>query len=448
MHGPRARTRRWLTHDRRVLLFALGAGVPGTALALILLWSGDFSLKLQWTLTLFVLALWSALAFAARERVIFPLQTVSNLLAALREEDFSIRARGSGRDDPLGEVLIEVNALADMLRTQRLGALDASSLLRAVMEEIPVAVFAFDPDRRLRLVNRSGETLLSRPAERLLGLDAGKLGLSAFLDRDHSPTVSASFPGGSGRWEARTKTFRQGGLPLQLLVLTDVSRSLRDEERQAWQRLIRVIGHEINNSLAPIKSVAHSLERSLARAPRAGDWENDLRDGLGVISTRADALGRFTAAYAQLARLPAPTLRPVPLRPLVTRVVSLERRRPVVVDNGPAVTLSVDPDQLEQLLINLLRNAVEATMESGGAVSVGWELQEGRLRLHVDDDGPGVSNPANLFVPFFTTKPGGSGIGLALCRQIAEAHGGTLTLENKQPGPGCRATLMLPIDGA
>jgi nitrogen fixation/metabolism regulation signal transduction histidine kinase len=447
MDGPRARTRRWLTHDRRVLLLALGAGVPGTALGLVLLWSGDFSLRLQWTLTLLVVGLWSALAFTARERVVFPLQTVSNLLAALREEDFSIRARGSGRDDPLGEVLIEVNALADMLRTQRLGALDASALLRAVMEEIPVAVFAFDQDRRLRLVNRSGETLLARPAERLLGLDAQTLGLAAFLDRDHTPTVAASFPGGTGRWEARTKTFRQGGLPLELLVLTDVSRSLRDEERQAWQRLIRVIGHEINNSLAPIKSVAHSLERALTRAPRPADWEGDLRDGLGVISTRADSLGRFTAAYAQLARLPAPTLRAVPLQPLVARVTSLERRRPVSIAGGPAVILMVDPDQLEQLLINVLRNAVEATLEGGGGVvSIGWSARDNRLQLYVDDEGPGVSNPANLFVPFFTTKPGGSGIGLALSRQIAEAHGGTLTLENRQPGPGCRATLTLPLD--
>jgi two-component system nitrogen regulation sensor histidine kinase NtrY len=440
------RSRRWLTHDRRVLLLALAAGIPGTALALILLWTGDFAVKTQWTLTLLVSGLWLAFAFAAREKVIFPLQTVSNLLAALREEDFSIRARGSGREDPLGEVLIEVNALADMLRTQRLGALDATSLLRAVMEEIPVAVFAFDPERRLRLINRAGETLLARPAERVTGLEADRLGLARFLDHHEPSTVSASFPGGSGRWEARTKTFRQGGLPLELLVLTDVSRSLRDEERQAWQRLIRVIGHEINNSLAPIKSVANSLERALGRTSRPNDWENDLRSGLGVISARADALGRFTAAYAQLARLPAPTLRRVPLSSLVGRVTSLERRKPVTVAAGPPVVLSVDPDQLEQLLINLVSNAVEATLEGGGQVSVGWEAHDGRLTLHVDDEGPGVSNPANLFVPFFTTKPGGSGIGLVLSRQIAEAHGGSLTLENRRPGPGCRATFMLPLD--
>jgi nitrogen fixation/metabolism regulation signal transduction histidine kinase len=337
-----------------------------------------------------------------------------------------------------------VNALADTLRTQRLGALDATSLLRAVMEEIPVAVFAFDPERRLRLVNRAGEALLAQPAERLLGLDADALGLAASLNHDRSPTVDASFPGGNGRWEIRTKEFRQGGLPLELMVLTDVSRSLRDEERLAWQRLIRVIGHEINNSLAPIKSVAHSLERALGRTPRPQDWDSDLQSGLSVISARADALGRFTAAYAQLARLPAPSRRPVPLRVLVERVAALERRGRVVVRGGPDVTVHVDPDQLEQLLINLLRNGVEAAVETGGEVAVTWDVRRGRLRLRIDDEGPGVSNTANLFVPFFTTKAEGSGIGLVLSRQIAEAHGGTLTLENREPGPGARATLTLP----
>jgi nitrogen fixation/metabolism regulation signal transduction histidine kinase len=444
--GPvRAALQRWLTHDRRVLLLALASGAPGAMVALALLWTGPYSARLSWTLTFLIVALWFGTIAALRERVVFPLQTLSNLLSALREEDFSIRARGSRRNDPLGEVLIEVNALADTLRSQRMGALDATSLLRAVMEEIPVAVFAFDPERKLRLVNRAGERLLARPSERVLGLHATPLGLAACLEHNHSPIVSATFPGGAGRWEVRTKTFRQGGLPVELLVLTDVSRSLRDEERQAWQRLIRVIGHEINNSLAPIKSIANSLERLISREPKPTDWDADMRDGLAVISTRADSLGRFTAAYAQLARLPAPTLRNVPLSPLVSRVAGLERRKPVTVDAGPSVSLQADPDQLEQLLINVLRNAVDATLDGGGGVRVGWDVDDTVVRIRVDDEGPGLSNTSNLFVPFFTTKPGGSGIGLVLSRQIAEAHGGSLTLENHAGAPGCRATLTLPL---
>lgn len=436
----------WLTHDRRVWLMALGAGLPGTAIALILLWRGDFSSKVQWTLTLFIVGLWWGVSVALRDRVVYPLQTLSNLLAALREQDFSIRARGQRRNDPLGEVLLELNALADTLREQRLGALEATSLLRTVMEEIPVAVFAFDPDRRLRVVNRAGERLLARPIERLLGRTADELGLAQCLTMSGPTSASLTFPGGTGRWEVRSGHFRQGGIPLELLVMTDVSRSLRDQERQAWQRLIRVIGHEINNSLAPIKSIANSLERLVVRDPKPDDWEADMRDGLQVIGGRADSLGRFTAAYAQLARLPAPAIEAVPLPALVARVAGLERRLPVRVDSGPQVTVNADAAQLEQLLINLVRNAADAALVTGGAVHVGWGLADGRVRVWVDDQGPGVSNPANLFVPFFTTKPGGSGIGLVLCRQIAEAHGGTVTLDNRRPGPGCRAELVLPLE--
>jgi two-component system, NtrC family, nitrogen regulation sensor histidine kinase NtrY len=436
----------WLTHDRRVWLMALGAGLPGTAIALILLWRGDFSSKVQWTLTIFIVGLWWGVSVALRDRVVYPLQTLSNLLAALREEDFSIRARGQRRNDPLGEVLLEMNALADTLREQRLGALEATSLLRAVMEEIPVAVFAFDPDRRLRIVNRAGERLLARPVERLMGRTADELGLAPCLSISGPTSASLTFPGGTGRWEVRTGHFRQGGMPLELLVMTDVSRSLRDEERQAWQRLIRVIGHEINNSLAPIKSIANSLERLVARDPKPPDWDIDMRDGLQVIGGRADSLGRFTAAYGQLARLPAPTIEPVPLPALMARVAGLERRLPVRVDGGPQITVNADAAQLEQLLINLVRNAADAALVTGGAVHVGWGLGDGRVRVWVDDEGPGVSNPANLFVPFFTTKPGGSGIGLVLCRQIAEAHGGTVALDNRPSGVGCRAELVLPLD--
>ena len=445
MSPLRRRFERWLTHDRRVLLMSLLAGLPGSGIALILLWRGDFTSKVQWTLTLFIVGLWWGISAALRDRVVYPLQTLSNLLAALREEDFSIRARGQRKDDPLGEVLIEMNALAETLREQRLGALEATSLLRTVMEEIPVAVFSFDPDRRLRLANRAGERLLARPIERLLGRTAEELGLATFLGIGGPSIVAGTFPGGTGRWEVRSGHFRQGGIPLELLVMTDVSQSLRDEERQAWQRLIRVIGHEINNSLAPIKSIAHSLERILTRDPKPPDWESDMRSGLQVVGSRADSLGRFTAAYSQLARLPAPTLGRVELSHLVSRVAELEQRKPIRVVGGPPITLEADADQIEQLLINLVRNAVDATIDTEGRVSLEWDVTDSRVRVRVDDEGPGLSNTANLFVPFFTTKPGGSGIGLVLCRQIAEAHGGGITLENRTPGPGCRAELTLPL---
>ena len=443
--SPRSRLR----FDQRILLLALTAGLPAALVALIFLWSGDHTPKVQWTLTVFIVGVWAGCSFSVRNRVVLPLQTLSNLLAALRESDFSIRARGAAghgapTDDPLGAVMMEVNVLAATLHDQRLGALEAGALLRTVMVEIDVAVFTFDGGRTLRLVNRAGERLLAQSAEQLLGRTAAALGLASCLDGVSPRIEEVAFPGGSGRWEVRRTTFRQEGRPHQLLVLADVSRPLRDEERQAWQRLIRVIGHEINNSLAPIKSIAGSLESMLARDRMPDDWNDDLRRGLAVIAARSDSLSRFTTAYARLAKLPAPRLESVNLTALVRRVAGVETRLPIGIDGGPDLTIRADPDQLEQLLINVLHNAVDAALQTTGGVRVSWRRDGRTCDLWIDDEGPGLPNASNLFVPFFTTKPGGSGIGLVLSRQIAEAHGGSLTLENRPDRRGCRAYLRLP----
>jgi two-component system nitrogen regulation sensor histidine kinase NtrY len=427
-----------------VLLIALLTGLPGAAASALLLAEGGYSAKVQWTLGLLIAGVWLAAAFAVRGTVVRPLQTLSNLLAALREEDFSFRARGSRGDDALSLAMAEVNALADVLRHERLGALEATALLRKVMDEIDVAVFTFDGETRLRLVNRAGERVLGRPSEQLLGRSADELGLARALAAD-AHVLELAFAGESGRWQSRRGIFRQGGLPHQLLVLTNLSRALREEERQAWQRLIRVLGHELNNSLAPIKSIAASLEGLLARRERPPDWEPDVRRGLAVIASRAEALGRFTEAYGRLARLPPPRLGPTPVAALVERVAGLDRRKQVSVTAGRDVVVQADADQLEQLLINLVRNAIDAAAETGGGVRMGWSVGTSDVEIWVQDDGPGLSSTTNLFVPFFTTKPQGSGIGLVLSRQIAEAHGGSLVLENRKPGPGCHARLRLPL---
>lgn len=432
-------------HDRRVLFMALVGALPAIVTSMVFLWGGDYTAKVQWTLSVLIIGCWFGFAYALRERVIFPLQTLSNLLAALREGDFSIRARGAAVDDPLGEAMMEVNTLGQTLHEQRLGALEATALLRTVMGEIDVAIFAFDADRRLRLVNKAGERLLAQPSERVLGRSADDLELAVCLEGDTARTLQMTFAGRAARWGVRRSTFREHGVPHQLLVLTDLSRALREEERQAWQRLVRVLGHELNNSLAPIKSIAGSLESLVSREHMPADWKEDTRRGLAVIAARAAALNRFLEAYARLARLPQPKVEPLSISALVKRVVRLETRLEVTMLNGPEITIRADGDQLEQLLINLLRNAVDAALETGGGVRIGWSRIDGQVDLRIEDEGPGLSNTSNLFVPFFTTKPSGSGIGLVLSRQIAEAHGGTLVLENRQDGVGCKAHLRLPI---
>jgi nitrogen fixation/metabolism regulation signal transduction histidine kinase len=442
---PRSKPKPRLSHENRILLLALGSGAAGVLLSVILLWTSDHDPSTCWSLTILIGVVWVGFAFAVRGAVIRPLQTLSNMQAALREGDFSFRVRGAKSGDALGELMLEANTLSEMLREQRLGAMEASALLTTVMTQIDVAVFAFDGEQRLRLVNRTGERVMAQNAERLLGKTAEELGLLECLEGESARTLEKNFPGQSGRWGFRRSVFRQGGKPHCLLVLADLSRALREEERQAWQRLVRVLGHELNNSLAPICSIAASLEDVVKRDARAADWEDDLRRGLKVIHERSDALSRFMRDYSRLTRLPKPQLRRMDLGTLVQTAAGLETRALIEIEPGPQISLNVDPDQLQQVLINLIRNAVDATLDKGGRVRVGWTKNGNWVNLSVQDDGPGIANPANLFVPFFTTKPGGSGIGLALSRQIAEAHGGSLSLRNLAPGKGCVAVIQLPL---
>jgi len=434
-----------LTHDQRILVAALVAGLPAVIVSMIMLWHGDYTPKVQWTLTVVIVGFWLGFGFGVRERVASPLRTLANLLEAMREGDYSIRARGTGQGDPMSDVMVQVNAMSTTLRAQRLGALEATTLLKKVMEEIDVSIFAFDGEHRLRLLNRAGERLVGEPAERVLGKLASELGLDTYLEGDTQHVVQHTFKGGAGRWSVSRSSFREGGLPHQLLVVTDLTRPLREEELKAWQRIVRVLGHELNNSLAPIKSIAGSLENILIRQPRADDWEDDMKRGLAVIASRSEALSRFMGAYARLAKLPQPTKTTVQVGDMMKRVAGLETRLPPKLTAGPEMTIQADGDQIEQLLINLIRNAVDASLETGGGVHLGWQRENSSLIVTIRDEGPGLSNTSNLFVPFFTTKPGGSGIGLVLSRQIAEAHGGTLTLQNASEGRGCEAKLLLPI---
>src|SRR5437870_3738496 len=441
--APKSRYR--LSHEGKLTWLTFGAAVPAVVVALALLWSGNYSAKLQWTLTILIIASFLGFISSVREQIVHPLRTMSNLLAALREGDYSIRARGARAGNALGEALLEINSLGETLRLQRLGAFEATALLRTIMGEIDVAIFTFDPERCLRLVNRAGETLLGQPMDKLLGRNANELGLDPCFNADQDEPLTLTFPGGYGRWGVRRSPFRDLGLPHDLLVLTDLSRTLREEERRAWQRLVRVLGHEMNNSLAPIKSLAASLESLLRRDPPPAGWKDDARTGLNSTASRADSLSRFLQAYTRLTKLPPPQKRDVELAALAQRVVDLEPRLSVKVVSSPKRKIHVDAAQLEQLLINLVRNAVDAALETHGNVAIGWREKEDSVEIFVQDEGPGIMNTANLFVPFFTTKPEGSGIGLPLSRQIAEAQGGSLVVMNRRGGKGAEALLQLPF---
>ncbi len=459
------RAGRHFSLEARVRIYCLILCAPIVALCIALLRRSSFTVQATVVgLVALTLLMVSSLLL---EEVVRPLQTLANVVASLREDDYSFRARGSRRDDALGELSTEINALADLLQSQRLGELEATALLRRVIASIDAPVLAFDQNRRLRLLNPAAERVLALDLRKDAGHPAEELDLAHLLDEPDEGVIALNGGGTqpdvrkAGRWMVRRSGFRQRGVPHTLLLLSDVSTVLREEERVAWQRLIRVLGHEISNSLAPIKSIAGSLRARLPAGAESLDGSADFVRGLTIIEGRAESLNRFVQAYRQLAQLPAPVMRQFALRPLLERVVALETRMDVALAGAAQIDLVADPDQLEQLLINLVKNAVEAVQSAkeesqketaaaavGPPVTIRAQSSRDAVTIQVEDTGLGLTNTANLFVPFYTTKRNGSGVGLALVRQIAEAHGGTVSLRNREDTPGCVAEVRLPIAAA
>jgi nitrogen fixation/metabolism regulation signal transduction histidine kinase len=454
---PKKRAR--LLYENRISLYSFLVALPGLAVSGVLVWMQPWAMESRLAMLAAELFVWWLFALALQEQTTRPLQTLANVIGSLREEDYSFRARNAVSEDALGELSLEVNALADMLSGQKVRAIEATALLQRVVDEIDAPLFAFDPNSVLRLVNPAGEHLMRQMRFRMLGRTAAELNLESFMTSDNESVVELNLSDSQARWLLRRSSFRQNGVPHTLVVLSDVSRALREEERRAWQRLIRVLGHELSNSLAPIKSIAGSLGSRVSSIPMEAEVKSDLQRGLEIIEARSASLHRFLEAYRRLAQMPAPVLKEVRLAPLIDRAAGLETRIKVCVQPGPDIVFQADPDQLEQMLINLLRNATDAVLESSTSsddatsetplperkeVEVQWNADPEEVVLTINDNGPGLLNPSNVFTPFYTTKPNGSGVGLVLSRQIAEAHGGRIEIGNRIGVRGCAVRVVLP----
>ena len=451
---PFARSGRRLSFERRLRLWLYLLGMPMAFLCWLLLRQYSIDPLEQFFVLLALVLGWAFAVSLLMEQIVRPLQTLANVVAALREDDYSFRARGGQRDDAVGDLALEVNRLAGTLQGRRAGALEAMALVERVMRSMQSPVLAFDTEGRLRLLNAAGERAFGLRGQTALGHPATQLKLEELLYVGDDDVISLGRGQQPVRWVVKRTSFRLRGIPHTLLVLSDVSAALREEERLAWERLIRVLGHEINNSLTPIKSIAGSLRSRLAALNDVLGERADFERGLEVIENRSESLNRFLQAYRQLMGLPAPKLSAVSLAALVEHVAQLERRVAVTVTSTADVVLQIDKDHIEQALINLVRNAADAALSpdaidgNEAQVDISWQTSGAEVVIAILDNGPGLTNAGNLFVPFYTTKPGGTGIGLVLAQQIAQAHRGSVQLANRTDGhTGCKADLRLPLAG-
>ncbi|WP_426286253.1 sensor histidine kinase [Luteibacter sp. E-22] len=386
------------------------------------------------------------LGWLAGHRALGTLAAISDLLGALREGDFGMRGRVRPGYDPLQDLVADVNLLSDELREGRRKRTETSRFLGKTLVALGDPVFVIDDEDTLRLINPSARKLIGAERSAVIGQDVTSLGLVEVLAAPDNAVFNWGFPGGRGRWSIRRAAWHSDGREHRLFMLRDLSVALGEEERRAWQRLIRVLSHELNNSLTPIGSLAGSLSTLLA-ARGVDETREELQVGLEVIERRAASLARFLSGYGKLARLPPLQPRAFRLDRVLARLAMLDRRLPVAIDGTEAVNLCGDEDQLTQAFINLLRNAVEAALPVSGTVRVDWRLEGRYVRVVIEDRGIGLPSSDALFVPYFTTKPEGSGIGLSLTRMIVEAHGGTVELSPMVDASGAVATVRLPLGG-
>jgi len=432
---------------KRVTRYSLLMLAPSLIVMLLLLINGNFAPKI-WVTSLSFVGLTTFIYYRwLMSSVYRPIQAASNLVSSIREGDYSMQSRPSSTQDALGELYHEINLLIENLKNQHQSAVESRILLNGIMDHTDVAIMAFDSHQRITLSNRAGCELLDLKPGECIGRSASEFGVEAILTIEESKPFRHSFPGASGRWTVRRKEFREDGIPHSLVLIQDLSKSLREEERTAWKRLIRVMGHELNNSLAPIKSISTTLNTLVQRENIDPELKEDLEDGLHVIQKRADALSRFVGDYSKIAKLPPPDKSRFSLNELIERIVNLHdfKGSSITIENCCQVTLHADEAQIEQLLINLTKNAIEANQSTKGGTSIRCKREPRRILIEVLDEGLGLASSENLFIPFYSTKPGGSGIGLTLSQQIAENHEGSLELVNREDRQGCVARVTIPF---
>lgn len=428
--------------ETSVFRWIFGSGLFFILIIIYLLFRLEVSRLTALTVIPLILVIWLYVAFHVKNLLTRHFFSLANVIESLRLGDYSLRIASKDKESAWSEVYREINLFAEKHQKERLLDVEANILLDKLLAEFDMPVFVFDRNNVLKNCNARASKLFLKSKSRLIDLNTDQLHLTNLLKNESGTVIDHWFPSRGGRWELRKNFFIQHGQRFSLVLINDLSRTLREEERNAWNRLIRVLSHELNNSLASLISVSQTM---LTRLDDDKDetWRNHFEKALNLIHERSGSLLRFTDAYTRLAKLPSPKKRKVELTTIFKKLLDLVEGKFEIVDSE-LLEIEADPDQLEQMLINLMKNAVEAS-STEKCVQLQWQKFQQGVRIQIIDAGIGLPSSDNLFVPFYTTKENGSGIGLFLCRQIVEAHDGTLQLVNRTDGPGCIAECWLPF---
>ncbi|MBX2859464.1 MAG: hypothetical protein KTR17_12450 [Cellvibrionaceae bacterium] len=427
------------------------SALPCSVLALYLAWQANFSIYLIFllgTVQAFVIAL---AIFHARHQLALRLRGIATVVEAACLGDFSIKAKREARGSAIQDLVDSVNTLSKDLSSDNRQIAEKGVLLQKIIDQIQVGVITLDLRGRLYSINAAAKRILElKPTNPLYSVS--DLPIHFDHSRPVKTIINITQHNCIKRLFLQCETYRDGGEEHRLILLTEMDYLLRQEQFKSWEELVRVISHEINNSLSPISSLSQSMTSLLNENTIDHDNKQDLLRCSTMISERAKSLGAFIAKYRHLSTLNQQNYSNACVNSVLESVLSLFIRKKVYIESNDTYYCNIDTQQMQQVFINLIKNGFEAfdeasAMESEVRIVLSKEEDYDRsyLRVDIEDNGRGLANAKNLFVPFYSTKPSGSGIGLALSRQIVEMHRGTLTLANRYESRGCVATVRLPL---
>ncbi|NQZ10372.1 MAG: HAMP domain-containing histidine kinase [Algicola sp.] len=368
-----------------------------------------------------------------------PFYRLTTLVEAIRLEDHSLRAHNPYQGGVVHDLYQEIGALADDLQQRKDIYSQHSLLIYHLIEQLDTPIAVFSEKLLLSHANAAFSQHLNKPWQSMRHGAATRLGMMFDENKQWVFTQAEnahSWQNGQN-WQIRQSHFIQDGQKYHLVILIDIEHALREQQQQSWQQIIRVMTHEINNSLTPIKSLAQTLAAQPGLEPRS-------QQALNVIVDRSVSLQQFVSRYGSIGKRLTLQQSWIDSKLLERQLSTLFTTHPIEVENQ-VDKIWADPVLLEQVLINLLKNAAEASEVGGPAIKLTLKQQKNHILIEVQDRGQGIANEQNLFIPLYTTKPNGSGIGLGLCRNIVEQHGGRLSLVNNKDGAGAVAGFSLPL---